>query len=77
MSEENEILKILKVLVEKIKTLEETVYDQDNVLMKSGLVRVEGLRPTMSAENDGLPDADTIAKMSWDDLNAMVNKIEG
>jgi hypothetical protein len=77
MSEENEVLEILKVLVEKIRTLEETVYNQDNILMKSGFVKVDSPRPAVSSDSDGLPDSDTISKMSWDDLNSMVKKIEG
>ena len=75
MNEENEVIELLKVLVEKIKTLEETVYDNDNILMKSGYVKMNTPRPSLSANNDGLPD--DMSKMSWNELNEMVKKIEG
>lgn len=75
MNEENEVIELLKVLVEKIKTLEETVYDNDNILMKSGYVKMNTPRPSVSTNNDGLPD--DMSKMSWNDLNEMVKKIEG
>ena len=75
MNEENEVIELLKVLVEKIKTLEETVYDNDNILMKSGYVKMNTPRPSVSANNDGLPD--DMSKMSWNELNEMVKKIEG
>mgnify|MGYP003117683729 FL=1 len=75
MNEENEVIEILKVLVEKIKTLEETVYNDDNILMKSGYVKMNTPRPSVAVSNDGLPE--DISKMSWNELNEMVKKIEG
>ena len=66
-----EVIEILKVLVDKIRTLEETVYNNDNILMKS----MNTPTPSVSVNNDGLPD--DISKMSWTDLNEMVKKIEG
>ena len=72
----DETLEILKLLVEKISKLEQTVYNQDNVLMKSGLVKVNTPTPKIS-NNSEMPDGDTISKMSWEQINNMVSKMEG
>ena len=72
----DETLEILKLLVEKISKLEQTVYNQDNVLMKSGLVKANTPTPKIS-NNSEIPDADTISKMSWDQINNMVSQMEG
>jgi|TARA_Y100000593_G_C4088000_1_gene227154 hypothetical protein len=72
----NETLEILKLLVEKVSKLEETVFNDDNLLMKSGFVKAETPRPKMEVST-GMPSPDAIAKMSWDDINAMVSRLEG
>ena len=72
MSEtEEEMLGVLKALVERIKSLEKTVYHQDNLLMKSGFVVAES--PTPSMTNSVMPTGDTIHKMSWDDIEKFVS----
>ena len=48
MSEESEIVLLLKALVDKVNKLEQAVYDEDNMLMKSGFVVVDTPTPTMS-----------------------------
>jgi hypothetical protein len=73
---ENETLEIIKFLVEKIERLEQTVYDKDNLLMKSGLVKVDTPTPKVSTSVDGI-DSNTISKMSWGEINTMVKKMEG
>ena len=73
---ENEMLLLMKELVEKVKALERTVYNSDNVLMKSGLVVVNSPSPSME-NSSGLPDGDAIAKMDWKEIGNMINKIEG
>ena len=77
MSEENEseMLLLLKELVNKVKQLEQAVYDKDNLLMKSGYVIVETPSPSMNTTKD--VESDKIAKMEWAEINAMVTKIEG
>ena len=46
MSEtEEEMLGVLKALVERIQSLEKTVYHQDNLLMKSGFVVAQSPPP--------------------------------
>jgi hypothetical protein len=74
---DNETLEILKLLVEKIQKLEQTVYDNDNILMKSGFVKVDSPSPRLQAGDGIIPDSDTIAKMSWDEINNLVTKLGG
>jgi len=73
MTEENEMLMLLKELVEKVKSLEETVYNQDNLLMKSGYVKVNTPKPAMG--NNATPTGDIISKMEWDDIHKIVEQL--
>ena len=75
--EKDETLEILKLLVSKIQKLEETVYDNENVLMKSGFVVANTPVPKMDKGSGVLPDSDQISKMSWDDINKLVARMEG
>ena len=78
MSEEkDEMVLLLKELVSRLKTLEEIVYDNDNLLMKSGFVKVTSPAPTMSVSAQEMPTPATIAKMDWADINRMVTQLEG
>lgn len=74
MSEELTLL--LKELVERIKTLETTVYNADNVLLKSGLVKVDGIKPSIQSASR-VPSADTIAKMDWSEIDELVVRMVG
>lgn len=76
MSEENEMLLLMKELVEKVKNLEKAVYNDDNLLMKSGYVVTSTPTPSIG-NHSGVVDDDKIAKMDWSEINAMVSKIEG
>ena len=74
---EQEVVDLLKELVGRLQSLERTVYDNDNLLMKSGFVKVESPTPSIAAQSsDGL-DANAIAKMDWSEINDIVSKIEG
>ena len=73
----NEVLTLVKMLVEKIEKLEQQVYNADNVLMKSGLIKVESPKPMINSNPTGVPDSESIAKMSWDDINNLVTRMEG
>ena len=75
MNEKEELTLLLKELVDRIKVLERTVYDADNVVMKSGLVKVEGLRPVINANPKGHLDSDSIAKMDWSQIDELVVKM--
>ena len=74
--ENNEMLLLLKELVGKVKSLEEVVYQKDNLLMKSGLVVVDSPRPSIAHEQSGI-SGDTIAKMDWSEINQIIETIEG
>ena len=66
---------LLKALVDKVNKLEEAVYDNDNILMKSGFVVVDTPTPNMAVSDTG--DVDNIAKMDWKEIGQMVSKLEG
>lgn len=75
MSENNEMLMLLKELVSKVKHLEEAVYHKDNLLMKSGLVVVNSPSPRMDSNN--IPMDNTIRKnMDWEDIHELVTTME-
>jgi len=70
--EENEMLLLMKELVNKVNALEQAVYNKDNLLMKSGYVVRETPTPSMSAVE--VPDG---GQMSWDEIRKMTEKMEG
>ena len=73
---EQEVVDLLKELVGRLQSLERTVYDNDNLLMKSGLVRVNTPTPGISHNSsDGL-DSDAIAKMDWSDIHLTIQRLE-
>ena len=74
--ENNEMLMLLKELVTKVKTLEEAVYNKDNLLMKSGLVVVDSPKPAMNSGSNQI-SGDKIAKMDWSDIHNIIETIEG
>ena len=78
MSEQDsEMLMLLKELVNKINKLEQTVYNKDNLLMKSGYVVADTHTPVISVSNETNVETDKIAKMEWEQINEMVSRIEG
>ncbi len=74
--ENNEMLLLLKELVNKVKTLEDAVYNKDNLLMKSGFVVVDSPSPSMQTDNNQM-SGDKIAKMDWSDIHNIIETIEG
>ena len=74
--ENNEMIDLLKELVDRVKQIEKTVYNNDNILMKSGIVTTNSPVPALKSHSD-VPDSDTIAKMSWDDINDLVSRLGG
>jgi len=77
MTEElGDLTTLLKMLVERVQELEKYVYDQDNILMKSGLVKVEGARPSR-ASSSSMPNSNVISKMDWSQLDDMVKGLTG
>jgi len=74
-NQSNEMLMLMKELVDKVKALEQTVYNKDNMLMKSGFVVSSTPRPAII--NNATPSSETIAKMDWDDIHKIVERIQG
>jgi len=70
-----ELLEIIKALSAKIESLEKTVYNSDNVLMKSGLVTVN--TPTPLIDNSGGAMNMNIDNMNWSDIHKMVERAGG
>ena len=62
---------------EQITNLEYTVYNNDNLLMKPGLVKAVTPAPKVNQNVSGMPDSDMITKMDWDQLNNLAAKITG
>lgn len=75
MSEEqNEMLLLLKELVNKVRNLEEAVYHKDNLLMKAGFVVSE--TPTPHITHDTAVTDDAVANMEWTDIHKMVERMQ-
>lgn len=68
--ENNEMLLLMKELVNKVNALEQAVYDKDNLLMKSGYVVRE--TPTPAIGNTQVPDG---GNMSWDEIRKMTERM--
>jgi len=78
MTEVNEeLLAILKALTDKIESLEKTVYNNDNLLMKSGLVVAESPSPKMNNGPISTSPIGDVASMDWSDIHKMVKKVGG
>ena len=75
MSEELTLL--LKELVDRVKRIEQTVFNADSVLMKSGLVVRDSPTPVINTNKSGIPDADRLAKMEWSEVDELVRKLTG
>tara|TARA_R100000152_G_C6771079_1_gene197482 strand:- start:219 stop:443 length:225 start_codon:yes stop_codon:yes gene_type:complete len=74
MSEEkDEMVSLLKTLVDKVKALEQTVYHQDNLLMKSGYVVVETPTPSINKSMDA---SAMVGDMKWDDIHKIVGDMQ-
>ena len=58
MSEQSELLLLLKELVDKVENLEKAVYDKDNLLMKSGLVVVDTPTETIITGTETVSNGD-------------------
>jgi hypothetical protein len=72
-----ELLAILKALTEKIENLEKTVYHQDNLLMKSGLVVAQSPTPKMNNGGGSSSPIGDVGNMEWSDIHKMVEKVGG
>lgn len=71
----DELTLLLKELVERVKILERTVYNADNVLLKAGLIKVDGIRPTVKTDTGATINTETLAKMDWSEIDELVVKM--
>ena len=64
MNEENdELTDLLKALVDRVKRLEKTVFNADNVLLKAGLIKVEGPKPSINGRSSDVPDQESADRL--------------
>ena len=70
-----DVLEILKALTAKIELLERAVYNDENLLMKSGFVVVDSPTPSMNVQkSSGVPD---VASMEWEEIHNVVKRLAG
>jgi len=76
MTEQNEVLLLLKELVNRVQQLEKVAYNDDNVLMKSGFVVTNSPTPSMNNKAASTFNMDDVANMSFDDMAKIIQKME-
>jgi|TARA_R100000149_G_scaffold562_1_gene178 hypothetical protein len=70
-----DVLEILKALTAKIELLERAVYNDENLLMKSGFVVIDSPTPSMNVQkSSGVPD---VANMEWEEIHSVVKRLAG
>lgn len=77
MSESEDVLLLLKELVNRVRELERVAYNNDNLLMKSGFVVADSPTPKMDNKVASTYSMDDISKMSFDDMAGIIKKMEG
>lgn len=76
MTEQNEVLLLLKELVNRVQQLESVAYNNDNVLMKSGFVVTNSPTPSMNNKIASTFSMDDVSAMSFDDMAKIIQKME-
>tara|TARA_R110001592_G_scaffold45482_2_gene145337 strand:- start:893 stop:1123 length:231 start_codon:yes stop_codon:yes gene_type:complete len=76
MTEQNEVLLLLKELVNRVQQLEKVAYNDDNVLMKSGFVVTNSPTPSMNNKIASTFSMDDISAMSFDDMAKIIKNME-
>jgi len=71
-----DLLEILKALTSKIEQLEKAVYNDDNLLMKSGYVVVDSPTPSMNIQKSSASVGD-VSNMEWSEIHEVVKKLAG
>ena len=75
MTEVNdEVVMLLKELVQRVQKLEKVTYDNDNVLMKSGFVVTNSPTPTMNNKIASTFSMDDVANMSFDEMAKIIER---
>ena len=78
MTEINEeIVMLLKTLVERVQQLEKVAYNDDNVLMKSGFVVTNSPTPSMNNKAASAFSMDSVANMSFEEMAKIIEKAGG
>ena len=70
-------MKLLNTLSAKIESLEKAVYNDDNLLMKSGFVVVDTPTPKMNNTIGAGSPLKDVGNMDWKDIHKMVEKVGG
>tara|TARA_R110002167_G_scaffold31569_2_gene103539 strand:- start:1907 stop:2146 length:240 start_codon:yes stop_codon:yes gene_type:complete len=70
-----ELLAIIKALTDKVEDLERTVYNKENLLMKSGFVLSNTPTPAMVGVV-GTDSTTDVSNMEWSDIHKMVKDLE-
>tara|TARA_R110002110_G_scaffold3944_8_gene20553 strand:+ start:585 stop:815 length:231 start_codon:yes stop_codon:yes gene_type:complete len=76
MTEEKEMILLLKELVSRIKALESVTFNDDNLLMKSGFVVANTPTPSIDNKVNSTFDMNDVANMSFDDMEKIISKME-
>ena len=76
MTEEKEMILLLKELVSRIKALESVAFNDDNLLMKSGFVVANTPTPSIDNKVNSTFDMNDVANMSFDDMEKVISKME-
>ena len=72
-----ELLEIIKALSSKVESLEQAVYNKDNLLMKSGFVVSNTPTPNMvDVVSPDVKSPNNAGSMEWSDIHKMVAKLE-
>jgi hypothetical protein len=72
-----ELLEIIKALSSKVESLEQAVYNKDNLLMKSGFVVSNSPTPAMvGVISADIKSPNNVGNMEWSDIHKMMNKME-
>jgi hypothetical protein len=76
MTEENEMVLLLKELVSRIKALEAVAFNDDNILMKSGFVVANTPTPSIDNKANSSFNMNEVANMSFDEMEKIISKME-
>ena len=76
MTEEKEMVLLLKELVSRIKALEAVAFNDDNLLMKSGFVVANTPIPSLDNKANATFNMNDVANMSFDDMEKVISKME-
>lgn len=72
-----ELLEIIKALSSKVESLEQAVYNKDNLLMKSGFVVSNSPTPAMvGVVGADIKSPNNVSNMEWSEIHKMMDRME-